>query len=54
TQYDKQQFVVNIPFIPDAPLWVDIVLNNLDEEGHPFHLHGHDFWVLATHSSSYN
>ncbi|KAK5688636.1 hypothetical protein LTS10_000614 [Elasticomyces elasticus] len=54
TQYDKQQFVVNIPFIPDAPLWVDIVLNNLDEEGHPFHLHGYDFWVLATHSSSYN
>ncbi|KAK5730896.1 hypothetical protein LTR15_000834 [Elasticomyces elasticus] len=54
TQYDKQQFVINIPFIPDAPLWVDIVLNNLDEEGHPFHLHGHDLWVLATHSSSYN
>jgi FtsP/CotA-like multicopper oxidase with cupredoxin domain len=33
---------------------VDIVVNNLDEEGHPFHLHGYDFWVLSTYSSTYN
>lgn len=32
--------------------WVHIVLNNLDDKGHPFHLHGHDFQVLATHTPS--
>ena len=32
-------------------MWVDIALNNLDDGGHPFHLHGHDFFVLATHKS---
>lgn len=24
-----------------------ILINNLDEGTHPFHLHGHKFWVLA-------
>jgi FtsP/CotA-like multicopper oxidase with cupredoxin domain len=27
---------------------VDLVLQNLDEENHPFHLHGHQMFVLAT------
>ncbi|TKA76878.1 hypothetical protein B0A55_03204 [Friedmanniomyces simplex] len=54
TQWDKHQFVPHIPYVLDSPLWVDIVLNNLDEEGHPFHLHGYDFWVLASHSSTFN
>lgn len=53
-QWDEHQLVPYIPFVPDLPLWVDIVLNNLDEEGHPFHLHGMDFWVLSTYSSTYN
>ncbi|KAK1092608.1 hypothetical protein LTR48_004004 [Friedmanniomyces endolithicus] len=47
TQWDKHQFVPHIPYVPNSPVWVDIVLNNLDEEGHPFHLHGYDFWILA-------
>lgn len=52
--YDKHQLVPSITFDADSPRWVDIVLNNLDEEGHPFHLHGYDFWVLSTYSSTYN
>lgn len=32
--------------------WIDVVLNNLDDKGHPFHLHGNDFYVLASHSPS--
>ena len=27
---------------------VDIFLNNTDGAEHPFHLHGHSFWILAT------
>ncbi len=40
------------PFIPstDGAQWVDIVLNNMDDKGHPFHLHGHDFYILSTHA----
>ena len=52
--WDKNQFVPHIDYISSKPLWVDIVLNNLDEESHPFHLHGHDFWVLSTYSSTFN
>lgn len=52
--WDKNQFVPRIGYRPDNPLWVDIVLNNLDEEAHPFHLHGYDFWVISTYSSTYN
>jgi FtsP/CotA-like multicopper oxidase with cupredoxin domain len=42
------------PFIPetDGAEWIDIVLNNFDDRGHPFHLHGHDFYVLASHAPS--
>ncbi|KAG5983224.1 hypothetical protein E4U55_000514 [Claviceps digitariae] len=28
--------------------WVDLVVNNVDDRGHPFHLHGHDFYVLQS------
>ncbi|KAI1866391.1 hypothetical protein JX265_007692 [Neoarthrinium moseri] len=26
---------------------VDVILQNMDENSHPFHLHGHQFWVLG-------
>jgi FtsP/CotA-like multicopper oxidase with cupredoxin domain len=54
SQWDKHQFVPHIPYNPSSPLWVDIVLNNLDEESHPFHLHGYDFYVLSAYSSTFN
>ncbi|CZR51745.1 related to laccase precursor [Phialocephala subalpina] len=38
------QFVLSVPSISV----VDILLNNLDEGAHPFHLHGHQFWELAS------
>ena len=28
------------------------MLNNLDDKGHPFHLHGNDFYILASHAPS--
>ncbi|KAE8421217.1 multicopper oxidase-domain-containing protein [Aspergillus pseudocaelatus] len=37
---------------PEA-VWVDLVVNNLDEGPHPFHLHGHHFYILTVQQSSY-
>ncbi|OGM46751.1 laccase [Aspergillus bombycis] len=31
--------------------WVDVVVNNLDEGGHPFHLHGHHFYILRVYEA---
>ncbi|KAJ5684883.1 uncharacterized protein N7477_001228 [Penicillium maclennaniae] len=31
------------------PTWVDLVVNNLDDTGHPFHFHGHHFYVLTVY-----
>ncbi|KAG5959414.1 hypothetical protein E4U57_000704 [Claviceps arundinis] len=28
--------------------WMDLVVNNVDDRGHPFHLHGYEFYVLAS------
>jgi hypothetical protein len=36
----------------NSGLWVDLIINNLDDGPHPFHLHGHSFYVLATHRST--
>lgn len=53
-QWDKNQLVPRVQYSPAEPLWIDIVLNNLDEEDHPFHLHGYKVWVLSKYSSTYN
>ncbi|KAF8864554.1 hypothetical protein BDZ45DRAFT_797233 [Acephala macrosclerotiorum] len=44
------QFVLSIPSIAV----VDILLNSLDEGAHPFHLHGHQFWELASGSGDFD
>ncbi|TQV93610.1 ferro-O2-oxidoreductase [Cordyceps javanica] len=33
----------------DKTRWMDLVINNSDDKGHPFHLHGQSFYVLVTH-----
>lgn len=33
---------------------VDLVINNLDDGAHPFHLHGHKFWILDSGNSYFN
>jgi hypothetical protein len=56
SSWDVNQLV---PFI-SAPnnqneegTWVDLVINNIDDGSHPFHLHGHSFYVLASHRSEH-
>ncbi len=48
TAFDtSSQFVISIPTIQT----IDLLINNLDEGAHPFHLHGNQFWILATGAS---
>jgi FtsP/CotA-like multicopper oxidase with cupredoxin domain len=52
SSYDKNQLV---PFVPltTPPTWIDIILNNLDDDAHPFHLHGYSPYVLATYGTDF-
>lgn len=47
-EYDQHQLVVPIEHNGPRPAWVDVIVNNRDVAGHPFHLHGHDFYVLQS------
>ena len=31
---------------PSRPVTIELIVNNRDDSPHPFHLHGHKFWVL--------
>ncbi|TVY18055.1 Laccase-1 [Lachnellula arida] len=53
SQWDANQLVPWIPFPAESQSWVEIIVNNLDDGAHPFHLHGHDFYVLASHRSDH-
>ncbi|KAL1872857.1 hypothetical protein Plec18167_006507 [Paecilomyces lecythidis] len=48
-QWDRNQLAV---VTGPEPEWVDLIVNNLDEGPHPFHLHGHNFYVLFIHKAS--
>ncbi|RSL89588.1 hypothetical protein CEP51_001152 [Fusarium floridanum] len=47
--WDDNQLVPFIGLSSDEPTRVDIVINNLDDGAHPFHLHGHSFYVLLSY-----
>lgn len=44
-KWGGKQMVVDIE--PESV--IQLVISNGDESPHPFHLHGHDFWVVKTH-----
>jgi FtsP/CotA-like multicopper oxidase with cupredoxin domain len=53
-QFDKNQFCPHIPLFHNDTAsdshsdgWIEIVINNLDDGGHPFHLHGYSFYVVS-------
>jgi FtsP/CotA-like multicopper oxidase with cupredoxin domain len=50
SDWDKNQLLPFVPVSTSAtePIWVDLVINNLDDGSHPFHLHGHSFYVLSS------
>ncbi|KAI9042193.1 uncharacterized protein KD926_006113 [Aspergillus affinis] len=54
-EWDENQFSITTTSMNDSnadTVWVDLVVNNLDEGGHPFHLHGHHFYILRVHEAS--
>ncbi|TVY35010.1 Oxidoreductase [Lachnellula occidentalis] len=53
SQWDVNQFLPWIPISAESRPWVEIIVNNLDDGAHPFHLHGNDFYVLASHRSEH-
>lgn len=46
TVVDEYELVVS-PH-PSRPVVFELVINNRDDSPHPFHLHGHKFWVMET------
>lgn len=48
--FHDNQYMINLD---ERGQIVDLVLNNYDDGAHPFHLHGHKFWVLAIGDSGY-
>ncbi|CAO3682118.1 unnamed protein product [Umbelopsis vinacea] len=45
TTFDSSQFVLTPP---NNATVVQLIIQNFDDGSHPFHLHGHTFWVLGT------
>ncbi|KAM0217584.1 hypothetical protein ACHAQD_007327 [Fusarium lateritium] len=49
SDWDENQLIPLITTSSRKPTRVDIVINNLDDGAHPFHLHGYSFYVLSTY-----
>ncbi|KAH7921246.1 multi-copper oxidase [Leucogyrophana mollusca] len=49
TSFDQNQLVV----VSDEIGVIDLAMNNFDDASHPFHLHGHVFWILGEGDGSY-
>ncbi|KAK3059662.1 hypothetical protein LTS18_010326, partial [Coniosporium uncinatum] len=47
---DRVRSLPEVRLVEDEYKWVDIVVNNVDDYGYPFHLHGNSFYVLASHA----
>src|SRR6202000_109344 len=47
--FSANQYVIDVP---DVAV-LDLLITNYDEGAHPFHLHGHVFWVLASSPDQY-
>jgi len=49
SSWEENQLVPLISITSGKPTRVDITINNLDDGAHPFHLHGHSFYVLSSY-----
>ena len=47
--FSANQLVITLPTIQV----VDLLVLNFDDGAHPFHLHGHVFWIMATSQDQY-
>ncbi|GJJ76294.1 iron transport multicopper oxidase [Entomortierella parvispora] len=49
TNFAASQFVISM----NQTQTIELIINNYDEGSHPFHLHGHQFWVVGGGQGSY-
>lgn len=49
TAFSANQYVVDVP----SHAVVDLLITNFDDGSHPFHLHGHTFWLIASSPDQY-
>ena len=47
--FSANQYVIDVP----KSTVVDLLVSNFDDGAHPFHLHGHQFWIVASSSDQY-
>jgi FtsP/CotA-like multicopper oxidase with cupredoxin domain len=52
-KYNKQGLVVELPRVHNESQTIEVVIHNGDDGPHPFHLHGHKFWVMETAQTRY-
>ncbi|KAG8220174.1 multi-copper oxidase laccase-like protein [Butyriboletus roseoflavus] len=50
TNFDNTSQLV---IVNDEISVIDLIINNYDDSSHPFHLHGHVFWVLGEGQGNY-
>ncbi|KAK4090017.1 hypothetical protein Purlil1_5643 [Purpureocillium lilacinum] len=45
---------LKVPWIKETgkERWMELVLNNYDDKGHPFHLHGYNFYVVRSQTAA--
>jgi FtsP/CotA-like multicopper oxidase with cupredoxin domain len=48
--FSSNQLVIALP---ESEPVIDLLVQNWDDGPHPFHLHGHTFWVMATSTTEY-
>ncbi|KAF2164057.1 multicopper oxidase [Zasmidium cellare ATCC 36951] len=49
--YETQQAVIELP---NADEWMYLIIQQANTAPHPIHLHGHDFWILASGPGTYS
>jgi hypothetical protein len=48
--FTSNQYVISIP---SSAKVIDLIIMNFDDGSHPFHLHGHTFWVMYNSQFQY-
>ncbi|KAK4498856.1 hypothetical protein PRZ48_009366 [Zasmidium cellare] len=49
--YEAQQAVIELP---NADEWMCLIIQQANTAPHPIHLHGHDFWIVASGQGTYS
>ena len=47
--FTSDQYIIHVP----STSVVDLLITNFDDGAHPFHLHGHQFWIVASSPDQY-